>query len=119
MTKISPEHPGPYIRREVLPPEMTVKKAAEILGVGRPALSNLLNGKAALSAEMALRIEKAFGASSKELQALQTQYDQGVMRSSEKAIAVRAYVPDFLSITASQIDAWADHIDTRSVLAVL
>ncbi|MCW2292389.1 addiction module HigA family antidote [Pseudomonas sp. BIGb0408] len=119
MTEISPEHPGSYIRREVLPPEMTVKKAAEILGVGRPALSNLLNGKAALSAEMALRIEKAFGTSSKELQALQTQYDQGVMRSSEKAIAVRAYVPDFLSITASQIDAWADRIDTRSVLAVL
>ena len=41
---------------------MSVKKAAELLGVGRPALSNLLNGHASLSAEMALRLEKAFGA---------------------------------------------------------
>jgi addiction module HigA family antidote len=58
-------HPGKFIKTEVLPPGLSVKAAAELLGVGRPALSNLLNGNAALSSEMALRIEKTFGVSQK------------------------------------------------------
>jgi len=53
-----------------------VKKAAEFIGVGRPALSNLLNGNAALTPEMAMRIEKTFGANAQELLALQTAYDE-------------------------------------------
>ena len=52
---------GEYIRQHVLPAGMSVKEAANRLGVGRPALSNLLNGNAALSADMALRLEKSFG----------------------------------------------------------
>ena len=58
---MKPPHPGGFIRRSVLPDELSVTAAAEVLGVGRPALSNLLNEKASLSPEMALRIEKAFG----------------------------------------------------------
>ena len=51
-------HPGEYIKANVIPKGMAVKKAAELLGVGRPALSNLLNGNAGLSADMALRLAK-------------------------------------------------------------
>jgi antitoxin HigA-1 len=58
----NPPHMGRFIRTEILEPlGLSVSEAADILGVGRPALSNLLNGHAGLSAEMALRIEKAFG----------------------------------------------------------
>ncbi len=62
MRMARPAHPGPFIRMEVIDPlGLSVTKAAEVLGVTRPALSSLLNGHAALSPEMALRIEKAFG----------------------------------------------------------
>jgi addiction module HigA family antidote len=58
----NPPHPGNFIRTEVLDPaRLSVTAAAEVLRVSRPALSSLLNGKANLSGEMALRIEKAFG----------------------------------------------------------
>ena len=62
-----PAHPGTHIRERVIPADMLVKDAAKLLGVGRPALSNLLNGKAALSPRMAARMEKAFGASAEEI----------------------------------------------------
>jgi addiction module HigA family antidote len=53
---------GAYIRQHVIPDGMSVKEAAKRLGVGRPALSNLLNSNAALSQDMAVRLEKALGA---------------------------------------------------------
>ena len=57
-----PAHPGQFIRMEIIEPlALSVTKAAEIIGVTRPALSALLNGRASLSPDMALRIEKAFG----------------------------------------------------------
>lgn len=49
-------HPGEHIKKKVLPEGLSVKKAAELIGVGRPTLSNLLNGNAALTPEMAMRI---------------------------------------------------------------
>ena len=58
----NPPHPGDFIRTEIIEPAgLTVTAAAKALRVSRPALSSLLNGKADLSGEMALRIEKAFG----------------------------------------------------------
>src|ERR1700680_1110446 len=57
---------GEYIRQHIIPAGMSVKEAASRLGVGRPALSNLLNGNAALSPDMAVRLEKSFGAGSPE-----------------------------------------------------
>ena len=51
----SVSHPGARVREEIIPKGMSVTKAAALLGVGRPALSNLLNGNAALTAEMATR----------------------------------------------------------------
>ncbi len=88
--------------------------------MGRPALSNLLNGNASLSLEMALRLEKAFGADRQKLLDLQAQSDRDSRREGEKAVAVRAYVPNFLTIKARQIQDWAEaNLDARAHLPVL
>ena len=84
-------HPGGFIKRSVLPDHLSVTAAAKALGVGRPALSNLLNGKASLSPEMALRIEKAFGVKMDTLLRIQTRYDAYHMRRREGDIAVDRY----------------------------
>ncbi len=113
-------HPGLYIKSKVLPSDLSVKDAAKLLGVGRPALSNLLNGRAALSPEMALRLEKTFGASQEELLRMQAKFDQHDMRARAHDIAVRAYVPCFLTIKARDIEHWADrNLEARLLLAVL
>src|SRR5208337_220328 len=95
-----PTHPGIYVRKNIIPVGMSVKDAAKRLGIGRPALSNFLNGKSALSPEMALRLEKAFGADRKRLLDMQAAYDRQERRAGEKDIAVRAFVPNFLTIRA-------------------
>ena len=84
-------HPGGFIRRSVLPDDLSVTAAAEALGVGRPALSNLLNEKASLSPEMALRVEKAFGVKMDTLLKMQTRYDTYRMRQRESDITVHRY----------------------------
>ena len=114
-----PIHPGIHIRQAILPAKLSVKKAAEMLGVGRPALSNLLNEKAALSPDMAMRFEKAFGVEASALLEMQARYDEFQARVSEDDIAVRAYAPPFLQITAHQISAWADTIHARDRLPAL
>lgn len=116
----SPAHPGAFIRRNVLPAGMSVTEAADRLGVSRPALSNLLNGKASLSAEMAGRLDRAFGADAQGLLELQAAYDRGDQELIRREIAVRAFVPAFLAIRAHQIENWADNqIDARYLLPVL
>ncbi len=58
----NPPHPGETLRDDVLPAlDLTITRAAELLGVTRVALSRVLNGHAAISAEMALRLEKWLG----------------------------------------------------------
>ena len=89
---MKPVHPGGFIRRSVLPDGLTVTAAADVLGVGRPALSNLLNEKASLSPEMALRVEKAFGVKMDTLLRMQTRYDAHRMRKREKTVRVERYV---------------------------
>lgn len=62
MRMLSPPHPGQFIGTGIIAPlGLSVTAAADVLGVSRPALSSLLNAKAGLSGDMALRIEKAFG----------------------------------------------------------
>ena len=117
--KKPPIHPGTHIKQSILPEKLSVKKAAEMLGVGRPALSNLLNGRAALSPDMAMRFEKAFQANGSALLEMQARYDEFEARADEDDIAVRAYAPAYLQITARQIAAWADTIDARGQLAAL
>jgi len=115
-----PVHPGVFIREKVIPDGMSVKDAAKRLGVGRPALSNLLNGKSSLSPEMAVRLEKAFGADRQTLLDLQTSFERHERRGNEKAVAVRAYVPGFLTIKARQIHDWTEgNLEARQLLPVL
>ena len=76
MSMKNPPHPGDFIRTEIIGPTgLTVTAAAASLKVSRPALSSLLNGKADLSGEMALRIEKAFGVKMDTLMRMQSAYD--------------------------------------------
>ncbi len=112
-------HPGARIRAEVIPMGMSVTKAAQLAGVGRPALSNLLNGNAALSADMAARLEKAFKKFSRqELLDWQAEYD-AAQSTKKSPTDTKAYVPPFLGIKANQIEVWADHnITARPRLAV-
>ena len=111
---------GDFIRQRVLPQGMSVTDAAKQLGVGRPALSNLLNGRAALSPAMALRLEKAFGVDRQMLLDLQARSDRDRRREADRRVAVQAHVPSFLTITARQIDDWAagNHV-ARDQLPVL
>ena len=89
-----PSHPGDFIRTEVIEElGLNVTKAAEILGVRRATLSDLLNGNAALSPEMALRIEKGFGVSMDMLLQMQAWYDASQMRARATEVRVRRYVP--------------------------
>jgi addiction module HigA family antidote len=83
----NPPHPGDFIRTEIIEPAgLSVTGAASVLHVSRPALSNLLNAKADLSGEMALRIEKAFGVKMETLMRMQSNYNIVKTRSREKEI---------------------------------
>ena len=73
---MTPSHPGDFIHTEIVEElGLSVAGAAEILGVHRATLSDLLNSNATLSAEMALRIEKAFGINIDTLLRMQAWYD--------------------------------------------
>jgi addiction module HigA family antidote len=88
----NPPHPGAFIRTEILAPlALSVTAAAQALRVSRPALSNLLNGQADLSGDMALRVEKAFGVRMDTLLRMQASYDIAQTRQREKSITVRRY----------------------------
>ena len=96
ITKVgmAPCHPGEFIREEILHElHLPVARAAEILGVRRATLSDLVNGKAALSPEMALRIEKAFGVSMDTLLRMQAWHDSHAMRQRAGEIDVKRYEP--------------------------
>ncbi len=91
---MTPSHHGEFVRLEKIDElGLNVTKASEILGVRRATLSNLLNGHAALSPEMALRIEKALGVSMDMLLRMQAWYDASKMRAREDDIEVRRYQP--------------------------
>ena len=86
----NPPHPGDIIRTEIIQPAgLSVTAAAAALKVSRPALSSLLNGKADLSGDMALRIEKAFGVRMDTLMRMQSAYDIARTRLREGQIRVR------------------------------
>jgi addiction module HigA family antidote len=94
MAMKNPPHPGDFIRTEIIEPAgLSVTAAAAALRVSRPALSSLLNGKAALSGNMALRIEKAFGVKMDTLMRMQSAYDIAQTRLRENQIRVRRLHP--------------------------
>ncbi|MCJ2090974.1 HigA family addiction module antitoxin [Methylobacterium sp. J-072] len=89
-----PAHPGRFIRTEIIGAHrLSVTEGAEILGVTRPTLSQLLNERVSLSADMALRIEKAFGVKMDTLMRMQNAFDIAQARSREDEIKVARYVP--------------------------
>ena len=91
---MQPSHPGQFVRIEILEPHgLSVTDAARALGVTRPALSALLNERSALSPEMALRIEKAFGVRMDTLLRMQTAFEVAETRAREREVKVRPYRP--------------------------
>jgi addiction module HigA family antidote len=94
-----PPHPGAVIREEVLRPlGLSITKAAAILGVRRATLSDLTHGKTAVSAEMALRLEKAFGVSMDLLLRMQAGYDAALIRCRTAEIDVDRYHPQVVAL---------------------
>jgi addiction module HigA family antidote len=115
-----PQRPGLYVKEHIIPEELTVTAAADLLGVGRPALSNFLNGNAELSAEMASRLERAFGVDRQKLLQMQADFDSYHAARRDQEMSVGAYVPSFLKITARDIDEWGEgNRGARSLLPVL
>lgn len=89
----TPPHPGDLIRTEIIEAlGLNVSRAADILKVRRATLSDLLHGKAALTPEMALRIEKAFGPDMGHLLRMQLAYDVAQTRQRSRKIDVKRYV---------------------------
>jgi addiction module HigA family antidote len=91
---LSPVHPGRFLKSEIIEAhDLSVTEAAKILRVARPTLSSLLNAKADLSGDMALRFEKAFGVDMETLMRMQNSFDIAQTRSRAKAIRVDRYHP--------------------------
>jgi addiction module HigA family antidote len=87
----NPPHPGLTVRHDCLEPlGLTVTEGAKILGVTRQALNNLVNGRAGISPEMAIRLSKAFGASPEVWLRLQMAYD--LAQARRKNISVKRVV---------------------------
>ena len=82
-----PSHPGQFTKMEFIEPlGLSVTEAAKVLGVARPTLSSLLNQRSALSPEMALRLEKAFGVKMDTLVRMQTACEIAEARRREGEI---------------------------------
>jgi antitoxin HigA-1 len=89
-----PSHPGQVLYWGVLEPlDVSVSEAARILGVRRATLSAVVNERASLSPDLALRIEKAFGPKVDLMLRIQAAYDAAQIRKSGKAIKVKRYIP--------------------------
>jgi addiction module HigA family antidote len=89
----NPPHVGDLIKTEIIEAYgLSVSKAAAILKVRRATLSDLLNGKAALTPDMALRIEKAFGPDMQHLLRMQLAYDVSQARQHPR-VSIKRYVP--------------------------
>lgn len=94
MAMPNPPHPGEIVRAECLDPlGLTVTRAAEGLGVTRQALSDLVNGHAGISVEMAIRLAKAFGSSPETWLGMQMAYDLWQVRERADALAVERFAP--------------------------
>lgn len=89
MQMYNPPHPGEIIKELCLEPlGLTVTRAAEALGVSRKTLSAILNGRAGISPEMAIRLSMAFDTSAESWLNQQAQYDLWLARQNQKAFKV-------------------------------
>ena len=86
----NPPHPGEILRELCLEPMgLSVTGAAEALGVSRKTLSSILNGRAGISPEMAIRLSKAFGTSPESWLNQQQQFDLWQAMNSGEEIKVK------------------------------
>ncbi|MCA9952195.1 MAG: HigA family addiction module antidote protein [Anaerolineales bacterium] len=93
MQMFNPPHPGEIIKELCLEPlGLTVTRAAEALGVSRKTLSAVLNGRAGISPEMAIRLSIAFETSAESWLNQQVQYDLWLARQSQQEIKVERLV---------------------------
>ena len=90
----NPSHPGKVVRVSCLEPlGLSVTEGAKVLGVSRQALSNLVNGHARMSIDMAIRLAKAFGSTTETWIRLQASYDVAQAEAREGEIEVEPYQP--------------------------
>lgn len=90
----NPPHPGEILKELCLAPlELSVTRAAEALGVSRKTLSAILNGRAGISSEMAVRLSIAFGTSAESWLNQQTQYDLWQAEKERKRLKVERLTP--------------------------
>ena len=90
MTMHNPPHPGELLRELCLEPlDLTITAAAEALGVSRKTLSAILNGRAGISPEMAIRLSIAFDTTPESWLQQQTQYDLWIARQTTAGIDVQ------------------------------
>ena len=117
-TESNPLHPGIYVKDNIIPKDVTITKASCLMGIGRSALSNFLNGKSSLSKEMALRLERTFGADREKLLEMQTRYELNydIVQSN---IVASTHSPKLIPIKANDIENWSKKIESRSELSVL
>jgi antitoxin HigA-1 len=94
MRMYNPPHPGEHLREDWLNPlNLTVTKAAEILGVARKTVDAIVNGRAGISPEMAIRISKAFGGNPDVWLRMQMDYDLWQAQKKADQIKVQRYEP--------------------------
>ena len=89
----NPPHPGKIIKELCLEPlELSITAAADALGVSRKTLSSIINGKAGISPEMAVRLSIAFNTSSESWMHQQTQYDLWQAEAHRKELRVKPLI---------------------------
>ena len=97
MSMKNPVHPGRIVRFDCIEPlHLTLTRAAEILGVTRQTLTNLLGEKSGISAEMAIRLEQAFGGTATTWLQMQANYDLAKAREHENELHVEKNAPELV-----------------------
>jgi addiction module HigA family antidote len=89
----NPVHPGSIVKGCIEELELSVTDAAQVLGVTRPTVSKLVNERAAVSPEMAIRLSKAFGSTPEFWLHLQLNYDLARARERADQIKIERYQP--------------------------
>lgn len=103
MSRVNRTHPGEIIRHDCLEPMgLSITDAAKVLGVTRPTISKLINGRASVSPEMAIRLSKAFGSTPEFWLRLQLNYDLAQIQARADEIKVERYQPKGLKDIESE-----------------
>ena len=119
MAMKNPPHPGRSIKRNCLDPlGLSGTEAAKVLGVARHTLSRVLNGRAAVSPAMAIRLEKAGWSNAKFWLRRQTTYDLAQARKGEHRIKIKPYPPldhqgDILNVPGARVATIVEVFDRQ------